>query len=45
MRLSLAKLYLKSGDKAMARTELDQLAKLGYQFRDQAEVDQLRKSL
>jgi len=45
MRLNLAKLYLKSGDKALARTELDQLAKLGDKFRGQAEVDQLRKSL
>lgn len=45
LRLNLAKLYLKSGDKALARTELDQLAKLGDKFRDQAEVDQLRKSL
>ncbi len=45
MRLNLAKLYLKSGDKALAKTELDQLAKLGDKFPGQSEVDQLRKSL
>jgi putative PEP-CTERM system TPR-repeat lipoprotein len=44
-RLNLAKLYLKGGDKAQAKTELDQLAKLGDKFAGQAEVDQLLKSL
>ena len=44
-RLNLAKLYLNSGDKARAKAELDQLAKLGDKFTGQAEVGQLLKSL
>ena len=44
-QLNLAKLYLKAGDKALARNELDQLAKLGDKFAGQAEVGQLLKSL
>lgn len=44
LRLSLARLYLKSGDKAAARTELLSLAKLGSAFGGQAEVDELLKS-
>ena len=44
-RLNLAKIYLKAGDKALARTELDQLARLGDKFVGQAEVDRLLKSL
>jgi cellulose synthase operon protein C len=44
-RLNLAKLYIKAGDKAQARIELDQLAKLGDKFRDQAEVGELLKAL
>jgi len=44
-RLNLAKLYIKAGDKAQARVELDQLAKLGDKFRDQAEVGELLKAL
>lgn len=44
-RLDLAKLYLKAGNKAEARTELDRLATLGKQFPGQAEVVSLRKDL
>jgi putative PEP-CTERM system TPR-repeat lipoprotein len=44
-RLNLAKLYIKTGDKAKARIELDQLAKLGDKFSGQAEVVELLKSL
>ena len=44
-RLNLAKLYIKAGDKALARTELDQLAKLGDKFSGQTEVAELLKSL
>ncbi|MEO7114962.1 MAG: XrtA/PEP-CTERM system TPR-repeat protein PrsT, partial [Caldimonas sp.] len=44
-RLNLAKLYIKTGDKAKARVELDQLAKLGDKFSGQAEVGELLKSL
>jgi cellulose synthase operon protein C len=45
LNLRLAKLYIKSGDKAGARTELDALAKLGERFAGQAEVATLLKSL
>ena len=44
-RLDLAKLYLKAGDKAGARTELDRLAALGKDFAGQTEVVSLRKDL
>ena len=44
-RLDLAKLYLKAGNKADARTELDRLAALGPKFPGQAEVISLRKDL
>jgi len=44
-RLDLAKLYLKAGDKAGARTELDRLAALGNDFAGQTEVVSLRKDL
>jgi putative PEP-CTERM system TPR-repeat lipoprotein len=44
-RLTLAKLYLKAGDKAKARVELDQLAKLGAKFSGHAEVGELLKTL
>ena len=40
-RLSLAKLYLRRGDKALARSELESLAKLGDSFKGHAEVAQL----
>ena len=43
-QLSLAKLYLKSGDKAQAKVELDKLAQLGDKFSGQAEVGELLKS-
>ena len=45
LRLSLAKLYLKSGAKAQAKTELENLAALGAKFSQQDEVTQLRGSL
>jgi putative PEP-CTERM system TPR-repeat lipoprotein len=45
MRLRLASLYLQAGDKTAARTELDTLAKLGNQFRQQGEVQELRSRL
>ena len=44
-RLNLARLYIQSGDKASAKTELDQLAKLGDKFPGQAEVERLLKTL
>jgi putative PEP-CTERM system TPR-repeat lipoprotein len=44
-RLNLAKLLVKSGDKAGARAELDTLAKLGDKFAGQAEVSALLKTL
>ncbi len=43
--LRLAKLYIKAGDKVLARTELDRLAKLGDKFSGQAEVATLLKTL
>ena len=45
LKLTLAKLLIKSGDKAYARAELEDLAKLGEKFREQAEVASLLKSL
>ena len=45
LKLGLAKLLIKSGDKAYARAELEDLAKLGDRFRDQAEVASLLKTL
>ena len=45
LRLNLAKIYLKSGDKARARGELEALARLGDGFRSRSEVDALLKSL
>lgn len=45
LKLSLARLLIKSGDKAYARAELEDLAKLGDRFRDQAEVASLLKTL
>ena len=44
-RLNLAKLYIKTGDKALAKKELEQLAKLGDKFSGQAEVGELLKTL
>jgi len=45
LKLNLAKLLIKSGDKAYARAELEDLAKLGDKFRAQAEVAALLKTL
>lgn len=45
LKLTLAKLLIKSGDKAYARAELEDLVKLGDGFREQAEVATLLKSL
>lgn len=44
-QLNLAKLYLQSGDKTQARSELEALAKLGDKFRGQDEVAALLKTL
>jgi predicted Zn-dependent protease len=45
LKLNLARLLIKSGDKAYARAELEDLAKLGDRFREQAEVAALLKTL
>lgn len=45
MSLRLAKLYIQAGDKALARNELDALARLGDKFTGQAEVAALLKTL
>lgn len=45
LRLNLAKIYLKAGDKDRAKTELAALAKLGEKFSSQPEVETLLKSL
>ena len=45
LRLNLARLYIRSGDKAQARTELESLAKLGNKFSDQAQVAELLKGV
>lgn len=45
LRLNLAKIYIKSGDKLRARAELDTLAKMGAKLGSQAEVSALLKSL
>ena len=45
LRLTLAKIYLQTGDKARARTELESLAQLGEKFGAQAEVTKLMGSL
>lgn len=44
LRLTLARLLIRSGDKAGARVELEQLAKLGKKFPDHAEVAELLKA-
>lgn len=44
-KLHLAELYIKSGDKAFARAELEDLARLGEQFKDQARVAELLKQV
>jgi len=45
LRLNLAKVYLKSGDKARAKVELEALAALGDKFSSQTEVATLLKPL
>lgn len=45
LRLTLAKIYLESGDKVQAKTELETLAKLGDKFGAQAEVTRLLATL
>jgi cellulose synthase operon protein C len=45
LKLNLAKIYLASGDRARARTELDALAKLGDKYPARDEVTTLLKSL
>jgi len=45
LRLTLARIYLESGDKANARTELETLAKLGDKFGAQDEVSKLLATL
>lgn len=45
IRLDLARVLAKSGDKAGAKKELEELAKLGERFPDQAEVAALMKTL
>lgn len=45
MALRLARLYLKAGEKALARNELEALGKLGDRFAGQAEVAELLKTL
>lgn len=45
VRLNLARAYLKAGQKAEARTELETLAKLGDKFNGQKEVAELLKGL
>ena len=43
LKLNLAKLYLKAGDKALAKAELEKLVKLGEKFPGQPEVSRLLK--
>jgi len=45
LRLNLAKLYLRNGDKAQAKNELLTLSKLGEKFQGHAEVGELLKTL
>ena len=45
LRLNLAKIYIKAGDKGRAKTELEVLSKLGDKFADQPEVSALLKGL
>jgi len=44
-KLNLAKIQIKAGDKAAARTLLNELAALGETFSDQAEVKRLQQDL
>jgi putative PEP-CTERM system TPR-repeat lipoprotein len=45
LRLALARHYLRAGDKAFARAELETLSRLGDKFAAQSEVSSLLKSL
>ena len=45
LRLNLARLYIRAGNKAQARTELESLAKLGNKFSGQSEVAELLKGV
>ncbi|MES2960116.1 MAG: XrtA/PEP-CTERM system TPR-repeat protein PrsT [Pseudomonadota bacterium] len=45
LRLNLAKIYIKSGDKVLAKDELEKLAKGTQKFAGQAEVGELLKTL
>jgi putative PEP-CTERM system TPR-repeat lipoprotein len=45
LKLTLARLLIQSGDKAYARAELEELARMGTQFRDHAEVSRLLAKL
>lgn len=44
-KMNLAKIHIKGGNKAAAKTELEELAKLGEKFAGQSEVTSLLKSL
>jgi len=45
IRLNLARALVKAGQRDAAKKELDELAKLGDKFRDQAEVARLQKDI
>ncbi len=45
LRLNLAQMYLRAGDKAAAKTELNELSKLGDKFAGQAKVTELLATL
>ena len=45
LKLNLAKIQIKAGNKDAARTLLDELSAAGEKFTSQAEVDQLKKTL
>ena len=44
-RMTLAKIYIKAGDKLNAKQELDRLAALGDKFPGRAEVESMLKAL
>ena len=44
-RLNLARLYVRAGEKANAKAELERLVSLGTKFARQSEVGELLKSL
>ncbi len=45
LRLTMARLHLQAGDKKQARSELEELSKLGKKFPEHAEVAELLKSV